>query len=310
MRHLRLCSPDRLALSLLVLGWSSPAVPQRPLPAQEKTAVVSGGRHDSLPQLARLTPPVRGIPFGPWSVPTHLIGTEYTGTVLTGVAPYRNLEEIRKRKGQVVLYLARNKSRQQGVISVAAVQRYLDTWPDIGPYIKDGTVWGFMVSDDITGKNIWGPDAPYYSQIDSIARLVKERWPGARTAVRAPVNKLEYPWKWVDWAWVQYSSRYGEVEGYRDRQLARADELKLCVVFGLNTLNGGDGSSGKKSRKLRAQMTPEEILKYYSALLPYTPLAFHWEYRPEFDENPEIRAAMQKVRSWADTTARPSCRYQ
>jgi hypothetical protein len=309
MKYLRLSNPRQLALGLLVLGGISPAVLDPAVSAQVLTAQVSGGRHDALPQSGRISPPGRGIPFGAWSIPTDMLGPLYNGTVLTGVQPYVHLQEIKERKGKVVLYLARNKSRNQGIISVAAVERFLADWPDISPYIKDGTVWGIMVSDDITGKHIWGPDAPYYAQIDSIARLVKERWPGVRTIVRAPVDKMEYPWKWVDWAWVQYSHRYGEVAGYRDRQLALADSLHLCVAFGLNVLNGGDGSSGIKSRKLRAQMTPGEILKYYSALLPYTPVAFHWEYKPGFDDDPAIRAAMEKVRSWADTTVPPTCRY-
>jgi hypothetical protein len=254
-------------------------------------------------------PPSRGVPFGPWNAPPDLIGAEYTGTVIGGLKPYSHLEEIKERKGQVVLYLARNKSREQGQLSIDAVARFLAGWPDIGPYIKDGTVWGIIVSDDITGKNIWGPDAPYFPQIDSIARLVKERWPGVRTIVRAPVNKMQYPWKWVDWAWVQYSARFGDVNKYRERQMAMADSQRLCIAFGLNVIDGGDGSSGLRSRKRRARMTSDEVLKYYRALLPYTPVAMHWEYRPDFEEGPGIQAAMAMVRSWADTTHRPSCRY-
>jgi hypothetical protein len=251
----------------------------------------------------------RGIPFGPWHAPVHLLGTEYSGTVLGGPEPYRHLEEVRDRKGQIVIYLARNKSRDRGYLSVPAVERFLANWPDLSPYIKDGTVWGIIVADDITGKKIWGPDAPYYAEIDSIARMVKGRWPGVRTIVRAPVNRMNYPWKWVDWAWVQYSDRFGDVAAYRDRQLALADPLHLCVAFGLNVINGGDGSSGVSRGRRKTWMSADEILKYYRALLPYTPVAFHWTYRPEYEEDPKIQAAMATVRSWADTTARPSCRY-
>jgi hypothetical protein len=269
--------------------------------------VVSGGRHDSLPQPAPVA--ARGIPFGPWNAPPGLIGTRYSGSVLSGIKPYRNLEEIKDRKGTVVLYLARNKSREKGVFSVASIERFLAGWPDLGPYIKDGTVWGIMVADDITGKHIWGPEAPYYAQIDSVAKLVKERWPGVRTIVRAPVNRMKYPWKWVDYAWVQYSQRFDDITKFRDRQLALADSLHLCTVFGLNTINGGDGSSGRSTGKNRARMSPDEILEYYRVLLPYTPMAMHWEYRPDYDEDPAIQTAMATVRSWADTTTRPSCRY-
>jgi len=253
-----------------------------------------------------------GVPFGPWGLRAHLLGSVYNGGVLTGHAPYRQLEEIRSRHGQVVLYLARKKSQgPDGRLNVAAVERFLQTWPDLSPYIKDGTVWGIMVSDDITGKHIWGPDAPYYAQIDSIAKLVQDRWPGVRTIVRAPPTVMSYPWKWVQWSWAQYTNapRNGEVKAYRLRQSAKADSLGLCLAFGLNVVNGGDGSSGVGSPR-RYRMSGAEILKYYSELLPYTPVAFHWEYRPEMDEDPEIRAAMQTVRAWADTMPKPECRYE
>jgi hypothetical protein len=253
----------------------------------------------------------RGIPVGPWTIPPDLIGPVYNGGVLTGRAPYRDLDAIRSRKGKVVLYLARKKSQDEyGTISVEAVRRFLGSWPDISSYIRDGTVWGIIVSDDITGKHIWGPDAPYYPQIDSIAQLVKERWPEVRTIVRAPPTNMNYPWKWVSWAWAQYSNapRNGEVTSFRDRQIAKADSLGLCLAFGLNVVNGGDGSSGVGSGR-RHQMTAAEVLKYYSALLPYTPVAFYWEYRPELEADPQFRAAMETVRSWADTLPPPSCRY-
>jgi hypothetical protein len=122
---------------------------------------------------------------------------------------------------------------------------------------------------------------------------------------------MDYQWKWVDWAWAQYGNlpRMGEVTSFRDRQLARADELHLCVVFGLNLINGGDGSSGKGVPR-RHLMTGAEFLRYYSALLPYTPLAFHWQYRAEVEGDPTLRAAMQQVRAMADTMPRPSCRYE
>jgi hypothetical protein len=152
----------KTALSIAVLGFAG-ATPAAP-PRDETASPVTMAAPDvSRPSAAV----VRGIPVGPWTVPPDLIGSVYNGGVLTGKNPYRQLDEVRARKGQVVLYLARKKSQDQfGTISVAAARRFLEDWPDISSYIKDGTVWGIMVSDDITGKHIWGPDAPYYPQID------------------------------------------------------------------------------------------------------------------------------------------------
>jgi hypothetical protein len=307
MQRLLLSTHIPFVFGLALLGCTTPAaLPPVRLSLQKVTAIS--------PRVSRTeseVPPARGVPFGPWSIPPHLIGPLYNGGVLTGHTPFRQLDEVRARKGQVVLYLARKKSQEHGTISVAAVERFLETWPDISSYIRDGTVWGIMISDDITGKQIWGPGAPYFPQIDSIAKLVTDRWPEARTIVRAPPTNMVYPWKWVRWAWSQYSHRNGEVTEYRDRQLAKADSLGLCLVFGLNVINGGEGSSGvgPRRRRHRNRMSGAEILKYYSALLPHTPVAFHWEYRPEVEADPEIRAAMEKVRAWADTTPQPSCRH-
>jgi hypothetical protein len=255
--------------------------------------------------------PPRGIPFGAWALPPQLMGRLYNAAVLSGHEPYRRLDEVKAHKGQVVLYLARNQSRENGVFSVSKTQRFLEKWPDLTPYIHDGTVWGIMVADDITGKKIWGPDAPYFAQIDSVAQFVKKRWPEARTIVRAPPTMMSYPWKHVEWAWGQYSNlpRNGKVESYRIRESAKADSLKLCLVFGLNIINGGDGSSGKGTHR-KHLMSGAEFLEYYSVLLPHTPIALHWQYRPELEQDADLRAAMEQVRAWADTMPRPSCRFE
>ena len=184
----------RLTLGLLLLGCTHSPGAGMELASPLWGETVSGQHHERQPQSETAESLIRGIPFGAWNPPPDLIGTRYTGAVLGGIKPYRDLEEIKERKGTVVLNLARNKSREHGVFSVASIERFLATWPDLGSYIKDGTVWGIIVADDITGKHIWGPNAPYYAQIDSVAKLVKERWPGVRTIVRAPLNRMQYPW--------------------------------------------------------------------------------------------------------------------
>jgi hypothetical protein len=313
-----------LGLAFLSLSWTvRPRTPGAETSSVATLAPQNGSRLrvpprvccENRPRLSTNSTAPRGIPVGPWTVPPSLLGPVYNGGVLTGKTPYRDLDEIRSRKGQVVLYLARKKSQDEsGMISVDAVRRFISTWPDISSYIRDGTVWGIIVSDDITGKQIWGPNAPYYAQIDSIAQLVKERWPEVRTIVRAPPTTMNYQWKWVTWAWGQYSNapRNGEVSEFRVRQSAKADSLGLCLAFGLNVVNGGDGSSGIGGGRggRRYQMTPAEVLRYTQALLPYTPVAFYWEYRPELESDPEMHAAMQKIRSWADTLPRPTCRFE
>ena len=108
-----------LSIALLGLGSATPAAPHR----DETSSPVTMAAPDVSPRAvkpnrccqARPTASdkavVRGIPVGPWTLPPDLIGSVYNGGVLTGKNPYRQLDEVRSRKGQVVLYLARKKSK-------------------------------------------------------------------------------------------------------------------------------------------------------------------------------------------------------
>lgn len=265
---------------------------------------------------ATIVPVVRGVLLGAMTGPPEgLGGGIYNAVLLSGPKAYAGLPEVRARGGKAVLYLARNPSRawdpalRDSVLSVEAVKKFLDGWPDISSYVADGTIWGIMVADDITGKDIWGPGAPYLPEIDSLGLLVTQKWPGIRPIVRSPptvLAKYRYQWRWVRWAWAQYAYRMGPVATYRDQNLAQAKALGLCLAFGLNTVNGGDGSSGIGTPP-RSRMSAAEIVKYYSVFLPHTPIALHWEYRDEIDNAPDIKAAMRTVRAIADTTPAPSC---
>src|SRR4051794_37837299 len=143
-----------LGLGLLSLSWSvTPDGPGDETSSSATLTLASGSRLrvpppfccENRPPRSSASAVPRGIPVGPWTVPPDLLGPVYNGGVLTGKAPYRDLEQVRSHKGQVVLYLARKKSQDQfGTLSVEAVRRFVSTWPDISSYIRDGTVWGII----------------------------------------------------------------------------------------------------------------------------------------------------------------------
>jgi hypothetical protein len=240
---------------------------------------------------------------GQWGPVPDSILPVYTGTLITGMEGYKQLEKVRAARSRAVLYLPRNAMRDS-IINVAEARAYIAALPDLASYIADSTLWGFMVADDITGKDIWGACASSgcLAQFDSVAQAVKARWPSARTIVRsAPtvVSRWPYKMKWIGWTWAQYSARYGSAVTYRDTELAASKVLGKCNVFGINTVNGGDGSSGVGSIP-RAEMSAAEVLTLGKLFLPYTPIFLNWEYRESIEQR--IGPALRQVQAIADTT--------
>jgi hypothetical protein len=80
--------------------------------------------------------------------------------------------------------------------------------------------------------------------------------------------------------------------------------MGICLVFGINAVNGGDGSSGRGTIP-RARCQPTEVLTYAKVLLPYTPIFLNWEYRDDIESR--IGKALRQVRAMADTMPAKSC---
>lgn len=283
------------------------------------------------------TPALLGVGFGAWNYPLDSLGTgAYNSTVLAAVPASlgANLAKARAAHGHLVLAFLRTRTRavvgRDTVLSVAETRRYLTEWPDITPYLLDGTVVGLNVSDDITGKAIWGPGAPYYGRIDSLALAALERWPTAVTYVRARPDQLPYKWRWLAGAIAQYNGviRDPPPAVYAAQQQLAADSLGLCLALGLNTLSGGDGSSGiygtyTDTTVRRYQMSAPEVLRNWIAFLPHTTIALHWEWSPifamssmqpaqlalvrAFDGRADVRLAMTALATIAAATPRRSC---
>jgi hypothetical protein len=296
---------------------------------------------------------VQGIPFGPWHVPLDSLGKTgfpYSGGTVNGHAPTltANLEKVRAAKGRVAVSLLRSETKDAGGrLNVAAAQAYLATWPDLSGYIADGTVLGIIVSDDIGSARAWGGEVPPLARIDSLALLVKNRWPGAVTMVRAMPTQLSgLAWRWLETAWAQYDGPYrdGTPEKYRDTQVASAKAQKLGLVLWMNVLDGGCGPTSaclpsvpgtrllgtfvNSERVRRYQMSPQEVLHYGLVFLgeAYSCAAIHWQWSPAFnysgrtpeqlaniqgfDGRPEIRAAMAALGTVAAQRAPTDCRQR
>lgn len=253
-----------------------------------------------------------GVPVGLWHPPAG--DTAYSGGVINGYVPslLPVLDQYRARKATAWVSLSRSKSKDaNGELSVAAVATYLATFPDLTPYIADGTVGGIVVCDDILGKEIWGPGAPYYDRIDEIARLVVEKWPQAVPYVRAkPTQLAAYQWKHLRGAWAQYSHipRDGSPADYLAKEKASALAQGLCLILGLNVIQGGKQTPEQIKAKQRVPMTGAELVEYGSLFLPHTVALLGWQWEGAYAAQPDVQAAFVKLRGIADSLPSRMCR--
>jgi hypothetical protein len=261
-----------------------------------------------------------GLTVGSWLYPVDSLGKQYTASVINAYGPtlISQLSVARQKGGMVALYLSRARSRVNGTLSVSTATAEIQSWPDISPYLS--TIVCVMVGDDIASSVIWGPGAPYLAQWDSIARVVRVRWPTARPCLRAlPTQMKGRAWQWMTHAWPQYhAKKHGPVATWRDSQRSTASSLGLGVIFGLNVLSGGDGSSGIHGTAIDGsdwQMTGTEVAKYGTALLPYTCGLLNWQYGPSwnysgrtaaqttgiqsFDSRSDVKAAIDSLKRYA-----------
>jgi hypothetical protein len=293
-----------------------------------------------------------GLPFGAFHVPVGNLNNpdlDYNAAAVAAYAPrlISDLEKVRARNGRVVLNIRRNSTKDANGLSVAATRKELATWPDISSYLEDGTVIGVYVSDDIHSTE-WGPNPPYLSRIDSLAREVKLRWPNATTIVRAKPTELagRSKWIWLETGWAQYRGPYRDPppKQFAEREAASGRAQGLGVVIWFNTLNGGCGPTSaclpgvpgthllgtytNAAEIRRYQMSAAEVLNYGTAFLaePYNCAAIAWQYSPvyekaslspehlalvqAFDARPDVRAAMAQLAELARQRSNTSCRQR
>jgi sarcosine oxidase delta subunit len=252
-----------------------------------------------------------GVPVGLWHPPAD--DPAYTGGVinsgisgLTGV-----LDKYRARKAVAWMSLSRTKSKDAaGELSVPAVTAYLATLPDLSSYFADGTIGGVVVCDDILGKDIWGPGAPYYDRIDEIARLVTEKWKAVPWVRAKPTQLAAYKWKHLRGAWAQYSNipRDGAPADYLAKEKASAVAQGLCLIMGLNCINGGKQTPEQIAAKQRVPMTGAELQEYGSLFLPHTVALLAWQWEAPYVADPAVKAAWAMLKAQGATLPSRTCR--
>lgn len=270
----------------------------------------------------------RGIPFGEFGLELEEFRPPYTGAVVlvsrSSVASV--LRSAQGRKLRLVLNLAgggRLYSNPDGTFNLELWKARIDTYRDVdfSPYVTEGLVLAHFLLDEPGAAQTWGGRALSRAEIEEMARYSESIWPALPTAVRATPEWLgrgDTTYTSLDIGWAQWSGphRGGSTgltaEQFRDENVARAKELELGLIFGMNYLNGGDGSSGIPGTDLHPelwQMSASELAHVGTVLAgaPYACALLSWRHHATFKSRPEVRAALDSVARLAAERKGTSC---
>jgi hypothetical protein len=267
----------------------------------------------------------RGVPFGLAGLPYQAFGRPYTGAVLIASRAElaAHLRAAQAGHTRLVLNLAGSSNRytnSDGTFNMALWKSRVDAFRDVdlAPYVTEGLVLAHYLVDEPNAPDTWGGRGISPAEVEEMAQYSKSIWPSLPTAVRARPGWLKnagFGWQYLDVAWAQWAGPNGgsggrTAEQYRDENVAEAKALGLGLVFGMNLLDGGDGSSGVPGTiPGRWQMSPGEVIQVGTVLAqtPYACALLNWRYNPEFEGRPDTRAALDSVAAAAADRGGISC---
>jgi len=251
-------------------------------------------------------PPETGVPFGFWGLNGYHSAEGYAdvqerlGATIFQVAQEGPnytvntfLPVVRDAGLQVTLRLAGDHPSYttDGSFDIGKWKANLARWQGSGiqEFVDDGTVAWHMILDDITNWSwLHGGNDPTGDELEEMARYSQEILPGLPTFVRQRATVLPVPsagrYEWLDACLNQYRASDGDASAYAWNEHARALELGLGVMNGMNICDGGNGESGQTGwRPDKFAMSAGEILTYGAALLavPDLELFLCWEYDGE-----------------------------
>jgi hypothetical protein len=157
------------------------------------------------------------------------------------------------------------------------------------------------------------------ADIEEMARYSKSIWPSLPTAVRArPAQLKGATWQFLDIAWAQWEGPFHgggtdrTPEEFRDENVALAKSLGLGLIFGMNYLDGGDGSSGRHGTTVAQawwEMSAAEVERMGTLLAeaPYACALLSWRHDHAYESRPEIREAIARVAAAAAARGGTSC---
>jgi hypothetical protein len=270
----------------------------------------------------------RGVPYGMFTLPLDRFHPPITLAARTvsrdQVAAV--LRAAQAGKVRLILNLGGGKDNSRGPTAgfdlarwKARIDRYRDV--DFGPYVEEGLILAHLLVDEPYAEQSWGGREISQAVVEEMARYSKSIWPTLPTVVRAPPTWLvegDTTFTDLDMAWAQWNGperdggHWRTPEEFRDENVARAKQLGLGLIVGLNQLNAGDGSSGVSGTTNNPghwQMSAGELVRVGTILAetPYVCAFVSWRYDAAFEARADIRAALDSVASVAQTRGGTSC---
>lgn len=291
------------------------------------------------PDAPRITDRVKSVVPPAYAFGPHIGsagGWELVDSMFTSahVSPHSNtavseLEAAKADGKSVILLLARsagNYKNPDGTFSLDLWKAEIDQFSaiDLSPWIDDGTLLAHYLVSEPMSRSRWGGEVIPVEILDEMARYSKELWPTMPTTVREQPTDLlihsggfETPvpgWRWtyLDAGWARYSARKGPVDEFVSDEVDAARAQGLGLLFGLNVLAGGDGSSDVVGYADGWVMSPEELLEYGTKLIaePYGCANIMWHLNhdgiPYFGV-PEIEKVMLELAEMARSRDPVSC---
>jgi hypothetical protein len=297
--------------------------PAAVIPAADSTAILA-----ATPAMLTSSS-ASGIPFGDFHLPTTKFRAPYSGALLalftSGASS--TLSTARSAGMRVVISVAGNRSNYTNsdrTFNMSKWKSRVYAWRSFpfASYVSSGTVIGHYLVDEPTCTTCWGGRAITTAQIEEMARYSKSLWPSMPTTVRAsPIRLPLITYRYLDFAWSQWEGPYHGTSfrltpsQFRDKEVAAAQKRRLGLVFGLNYINGGDGSSGilgtyANARLVkRFQMSASEVKKVGGVLAAssYACGVVSWQYDTRFLSRTGMTTAMSYVGGIARNRSRSGC---
>lgn len=264
----------------------------------------------------------------------ELVGDSFTSAHINAY-PDRVIDDLNAARADgktVVLHLAGTTSSYKnpdGTFNLDGWKADIDQFADIDftPWIADGSLLVHYLISEPMARSRWGGEVITVEVLDEMARYSKQYWPDLPTTVREQATDLlihaggyETPvpgweWSYLDAAWARYLTRKGPIDEFIEAEVAAARSQELGLLFGMNVLSGGDGSSGVIGHNDAWVMSPEELIEYGTKLIaePYGCAMIMWHLNfadiPYFG-TPEVDAAMEQLGEVARARDPIPCTYQ
>lgn len=283
-----------------------------------------------------------GVPYGMYHLPTSLFSSSrYSGSLqaLWPSGVYSVLNAARNNGERVVISLAGNRkyyTNSDGTFNLSKWKSRVSAYRsyNLSQYVNSGTVIGHFLVDEPYCYKCWGGRKISASTIEEMARYSKSIWPGMATGVRGHPSALtQQTYRYLDFAWAQwggplhYPTYKMTPEQYRDQQTSAARARSLGLVFGLNLLDGGDGSShingtyakdpnlgdnkycSSSGSCYRYAMSASEVRRVGGVLAAasYGCAMISWKYNTTFLSRSGMTDAMNYVSNVAKNRSRSSC---